>query len=305
MTTAAVRSLRLAWRLPGTVLLCLTLAMHSTKAQDAGALRARHAELRAALDANSFGRPIHIDSMHSAGDLRGDIHAVVQQPFSVVGPALQGMDHWCDIMMLHLDVKMCRWTQTGSDLLTVSTARKYDQSLESATAVEFGYRVVAATPDYLQVQLRADTGPMGTHDYRIVLEAVMLDARTTFVHLSYAYSQGFAGRLAMEAYLATLGRNKVGFTVVDHKPDGQPVYINNVRGLVERNCMRYFLAVDAYLSAFTLPPAEQMERRLREWHAASERYPLQLHEMEHEEYLAMKRREIQRQQSAVKPRAPG
>ena len=41
-------------------------------------------------------------------------------------------------------------------------------------------------------------------------------------------------------YLATLGRNKVGFTVIDHKPDGQPVYIGNVRGLVERNCMRYW-----------------------------------------------------------------
>lgn len=305
MNTTAVRSLRLAWRLPGTLLLCLMAAMQGANAQDAAALRARQTALQASLSSNAYNRPIHIESFHSFGDLRGEVYAVVQQPFSVVGPALQGMEHWCDIMMLHLDVKMCRWSQSGPDALTVSTARKYDQPLDSAAAVEFGYRVVASEPEYLQVQLRADKGPMGTHDYRIVLEAVALDAKTSFVHLSYAYSQGFGGRVAMEAYLATLGRNKVGFTVVDHKSDGQPVYIGNVRGLVERNCMRYFLAIESYLSAYTLPPGEQLERRLHEWHAGAERYPVQLHEMERDEYLAMKRKEIQRQQTTASGAKPG
>ena len=35
----------------------------------------------------------------------------------------------------------------------------------------------------------------------------------------HTYSQGFGGRIAMEAYLATLGRDKVGFTVVGRKAD--------------------------------------------------------------------------------------
>jgi hypothetical protein len=305
MNTIAVRSLRLAWRLPGALLLCLMAAMQGASAQDAAALRARYTALQTSLASNAYNRPIHIESFHNYGDLRGEVFAVVQQPFTVTGPALQGMEHWCDIMMLHLDVKMCRWSQAGADSLTVSTARKYDQPLESAAAVEFGYRVVASEAEYLQVQLHADKGPMGTHDYRIVLEAVAIDAKSSFVHLSYAYSQGFGGRIAMEAYLATLGRNKVGFTVIDHKADGQPVYIGNVRGLVERNCMRYFLAIESYLSAYTLPPGEQLERRLQEWHAGAERYPVQLHEMEREDYLAMKRKEIQRQQSTAKGAKPG
>jgi hypothetical protein len=304
MTAATVRSLHGAWRWPVLAWLWLIAAALPVQAQDSASLRARQALLAASLAANAYNRPIYIESMHNAGDLRGDIYATVQQPFAMVGPALQGMEHWCDILMLHLDVKMCRWSQAGTDLLSVSTARKFDQPLESAATVEFGYRVIASTADYLQVQLHADKGPMGTHDYHIVLEAVALDAKTTFLHLSYAYSQGFGGRIAMEAYLTTLGYKKVGFTVIDRKPDGQPVFIGNVRGLVERNCMRYFLAIEAFLTAYTLPPAEQLEKRLHEWHAGTERYPVQLREMEREDYLAMKRREIQRQQATAKPGKP-
>ena len=44
------------------------------------------------------------------------------------------------------------------------------------------------------------------------------------------------------------------------------------------------------------PVPEQLEKRLSNWHAGSERYPVQLHELERGEYLDMKRREIQRQQ---------
>ena len=294
MTTAAA-----------VLLLCLMTVLQPARAQDAATLRARHTALQPALSSNAFNRPIFIESIHNFGDLRGEVYAEVQQPFTLASPALQGMEHWCDILMLHLDVKMCRWTQSGAEALTVSTARKYDQPLESASAVEFGHRVVTATPEYLHVQLHAEKGPMGTHDYRIVLEAIPLDAKTSFIHLSYAYSQGFGGRIAMEAYLATLGRSKVGFTVIDHKADGHPVYIGNVRGLVERNCMRYFLAIEAYLTAYSLPQADQLERRLREWHAGTERYPVQLHEMERDDYLAMKRKEIQHQQATAKGVKPG
>ena len=50
-------------------------------------------------------------------------------------------------------------------------------------------------------------------DYQIVLEATPLNARRTFMHLSYAYTLGLAGRMAMSAYLAGAGRDKRGFSV--------------------------------------------------------------------------------------------
>jgi hypothetical protein len=61
--------------------------------------------------------------------------------------------------------------------------------------------------------------------------------------------------------------------------------------------MRYFLCIDTYLGAYSAPAAEQVEKRLHDWYAATERYALQLHELEQNEYLEMKRKEVQRQQS--------
>jgi hypothetical protein len=65
--------------------------------------------------------------------------------------------------------------------------------------------------------------------------------------------------------------------------------------VVERNTMRYFLAIDAYLAALAVPPAERLETRLAGWYAGVERFPVQLHELERDEYLAMKRKEVRRQ----------
>ena len=56
--------------------------------------------------------------------------------------------------------------------------------------------------------------------------------------------------------------------------------------------MRYYLAIEAFLGAVPVPPQERLEKRLREWFAAIERYPRQLHEMEQGEYLDMKRKSI-------------
>ena len=75
--------------------------------------------------------------------------------------------------------------------------------------------------------------------------------------------------------------------------EGQPVYINGVRGMVERNAMRYYLAIEAYFGAMSAPTAQQQqEKRLHDWFALTEEHPRQLHEMERDEYLAIKRREL-------------
>ena len=154
---------------------------------------------------------------------------------------------------------------------------------------------MAATTDYLQVLLTADEGPLSTKNYRIQVEAVPVDAKRSVVHMSYAYGYGFAAKIATQTYLATIGSAKVGFTILDRK-DGKPVYQGGVLGLLERNTMRYYLAIDAYLSAYSLPAADQFEKRIREWYASTERYAAQLHEMEQTEYLDMKRKEMRRQQ---------
>ena len=126
-----------------------------------------------------------------------------------------------------------------------------------------------------------------------------LDSSRSFVHMSYAYAYGAAARFAMSAYLATAGRDKVGFSVVGKGEDGKPIYIDGVRGVVERNTMRYYLAIEAYLGSLSAPPGEQQEKRLRDWYAATERHAQQLHEMDRDEYLTMKHHELQRQRTGA------
>jgi len=275
--------------------LAAALAPVAASAQDAATLRARHAALQDKFANNQFGRPLVLESVESSGDLKGDVYAVVDHPFAMVQQALQSADHWCDILILHLNVKRCKAGGGAAKTLNLSVGRKFDQPIEEAYQLNFAYRVVAATSDYLQVQLSADEGPLSTKNYRIQVEAVPVDAKRSVIHMSYAYGYGFAAKIAMQTYLSTIGSAKVGFTILDRK-DGKPVYQAGVLGLLERNTMRYYLAIEAYLSAYSLPAADQFEKRIREWYASTERYAPQLHEMEQSEYLDMKRKEMRRQQ---------
>ena len=92
----------------------------------------------------------------------------------------------------------------------------------------------------------------------------------------------------MDTYLATLGRDKVGFTVVGRTPAGEPVDVGGLRGTLERNTMRYYLAVDTYLDSMSQLPAERKQWRFATWYTATERYPRQLHELSRADYLALK-----------------
>jgi hypothetical protein len=299
-------ALQRSWlsRIAGCLVAVLLAALApgaGAQAGAAGRLLAKHAELRSQLGNNQFRKPLHLNSSESATRVTGDVHAVFEQPFAVLASALRGPDDWCEILILHINTKYCRASAVSPESnLNVWIGNNYDQPLDKAYAVAFRYRVAARTPDYLQVTLEADAGPFGTRDYRIVFEAVALEGGRTFIHLSYGYGFGAMARLALRAYLGTVGRNKVGFTVAGTQADGRPQLIGGPRGATERHTMRYFLAIEAFLGALSAPPRERLEKRLHDWFAATERYPRQLHEIEQGKYLDMKRREHQRQQAGMR-----
>ena len=271
-------------------------ATSAVDGHDASSLLARYGELTPQLQKNQFQRPLVLQSTESAANLKGDIYAVLDYPFATVSTAFNGPDHWCDMLILHLNTKYCRAvTQNGKSQLQVNVGKKHDQPLADAYRVNFSLAVAASTSDYLDVVLSARDGPMGTSDYRILLQAVALPNGRTFMHLTYSYAYGMAARIAMKAYLSTVGSDKVGFTRTQGGGDAQ--YIGGVRGVVERNTMRYYLAIDAYLSALGVAEPQQLERRLQTWFAATERYPRQLHEVSRDEYIEMKRSEYQRQRT--------
>ena len=298
-------TVRAKLRLLAVALVCSGMGLAHAVESDANAavLLAKYRALQAQPGSNQFKTPLYLESGETTDGVAGNIHALVDHPFATTAVALNGPGRWCDILLLHLNTKYCRASTDGqASALRVYIGKKHDQPLEDAYLVNFAWRVVAATPDYLKIMLTADEGPLSTYDYRIMLEAVPLDNGRTLLHLAYSYSFGFAGRVAMQAYLGTIGSDKLGFTAVGKQADGQTAYIGGMRGLVERNTMRYFLAIESYLGALSAPPQARLEKSLRDWFAAVERHPRQLHELEQGEYLEMKRKEYVR--ARVGPRAP-
>lgn len=279
----------------------LALASPITAAADAGQLLARHEQLREQLRNSPFGRGLHIDSAEQPDHLQGEVFAVLDHSFATVSEALKEPARWCDILILPFNTKYCHAVEgNGGPALQVRIGRKYDQPVEQAFRLEFALRKVAASNDYFETRLAAPSGPVGTRDYRIAVAAVPLDGgRRTFLQLSYAYGFGSFGRMAMQAYLSTAGADKVGFTITGRDAEGKPQFINGVRGAIERNAMRYYLAIDAYLDSLAAPPDKRVEERIRRWFAATERFPRQLREMPWPTYATMKMQEHERQQTLL------
>jgi len=268
-------------------LACTTAPGAEAEADTAAGLRERHARLAPELARSPFQRPLQLHSSEAGDQLQGSIDAIVEQPFAQAREHLQQPAAWCEILMLHINTKQC--THSGNSLL-VHVGRKHDQPLKDAYRVAFMLQPVAASTEHLDMRLSANDGPFSTRDYRIQLQAIPIAGGSkTFLHLAYSYRYGLAAKLALQSYLATLGAGKVGFT-----PDGKSGFIGGVRGAVERNTMRYYLAVDAYLASLSAPPAQQRAQRLDAWFTATEQYPRQLHEVERDAYLSMKQAEFRR-----------
>ena len=173
-------------------------------------------------------------------------------------------------------------------VLTFYSGRKVYQRPEDTTVLRYVFRVAAAGEDYFRVVLTADEGPLDTRDYALELEAMPLGAGGTFIHLGYAYRYGLGTRVALASYFATLGSGKVGFSVVGADADGNPIYVDGVEGLIERNSVRYQLAIQAYLDTLEVPEGQRFERRIERWFDLTERYRPQLFELQEEEYLRNK-----------------
>lgn len=258
---------------------------------DGPTLADRYETMRPRMVASAFGRLLVVDSGERNGRLHGVIHAELAEPFAPMAARLTTPRAWCDVIVLHVNVKGCA---ADGGFVTVYSGRKYYEPIDRTHAIRYAFHEVAARADYFRIVLAADAGPLGTRDYEIVLEAMPVGGRT-FVALHYGFRPSVGSRLATSAYLATAGSGKVGFTIVAAGSNGRPERIGGMRGIVERNAMRNFLALEAWLQTRDVPEADRFERRLQRMAASTERYPEQLVELPAAEYTAIKRREWQEQ----------
>jgi len=252
----------------------------------------------AQLETNSFGLPLVVESFERGDRVNVDVYGIFDYPFSSVVNMLKIPANWCDIVSLHLNVKACTYKEVpGAELLTFYVGRKVYQSPEDARQVLYRYRIVDQQKGYLDIILLADTGPFGTKDHRMRFEALPLDRGRTFVHVSYAYSDSAALRLAAKVYFATLGRSKVGFTVTGTDRNGKPVYIGGPRGSIERNAVRYYFAIQTFINSMRYPEESRFSMRTSEWYDLTSRYRIQLFELDKKEYLTFKATEHRNQET--------
>ncbi len=276
----------------------------------AAALLHRYQALRAQLAAKPLGVPARVDSSQEGDELHGEVYALLEQPFNSLLSQLTEPAVWCQLALLHLNTKACTTGQTGGrDWLTLYSGRKGFEAPGSAYPLRFAFQNTDVHPVHLEINLRAQAGPLGSSDYRITVAAIPV-AQGSFVRVSYAFRTSTMSRLATQVYLSTLGQGKQGFTVTGNDGDGKPQYVRGLRGVVERNAVRYYFAVQAYLECLSLPQPQRFERALARWFDLTEQYPVQLHEIERLDYLQSKRQEYDEQRrlqqtiDAAAPAAP-
>lgn len=250
----------------------------------------------ARLESNSFGLPLFLESYEQTGRVHVDVYGIFAYPFSSIVAALKVPANWCDIVSLHPNIKACTSRELpGGGLLTFYVGRKVYQPPEDAQQVVYSYRVVKQLPGYLDIVLSADKGPFGTFDHHMRFEALPLDGEKTFAHVSYEYSDSMALRLAGKAYFATLGIGKVGFTATGTDKNGNVTYIGGPRGAIERNAVRYYLAIQSFMKTLRYPEKQIFSMRINEWYELTIKYRLQLFDLDKIAYLASKTSEHKNQ----------
>lgn len=262
-------------------------------AGNASSLLAKRAEFLPQLQAKALGEPLHLVSEDTGNRLQADVYTELALPFAQVSAMLSTAETVCGVMFLHLNVRACQATRgPNGDGLVLMAGPKQGVTGGSIYTVNYTMHVDTSSPDYLRATLTAASGPLSTSNYRIVFELTPLEGQRSFLHFGYGYSYGIMARMALSIYLATAGRNKIGFTVVGTDKDGKPQYVQGERGSIERNVMRNYLALQAYTSVPSGTGQTPMDNRLRAWFALTERYTPQLHELTLDEYLAQKHEDL-------------
>jgi len=258
-------------------------------------LQHQYKELRELAKVGPFGVPLRIHSEETGDQVSAEVYGIIEHPFETVRETLRSPASWCEFAPLHINVKACTF-QSRSDgtSLTLYVGRKYYQAPESASPQSYFFSVQADDPDYLSVALSASQGIFGTSTHKLQLEATGVDDKTV-VALRSSYVPSALTRLATSIYLATAGRNKVGFSLEDGATDGRPRRVKGFRGLIERNVMRYYLAFEVFLDFHSIPAPNRLEASLNAVYDMLEQYPTQLHEVEKAEFLDTKRREHENQ----------
>ena len=172
-------------------------------------------------------------------------------------------------------------------MLNVYHTDKFSEPLDDAYQMEFVYRVSKLQPVYFDISLTAHEGPDHTKNHQLVLETIPIDKNITFIDLRYSFDYSALGYFLMTIF----GDTKIGFSIIDRHSDGNPFYVEGLRGLVERDVVRHCLAIVAYFDLLKTRPDRRFERRFSQLYDFTTRFKKQFSEMKKEEYLKYKNKD--------------
>ncbi|MEE8379533.1 MAG: hypothetical protein V3R49_04095 [Gammaproteobacteria bacterium] len=255
-------------------------------------LAVKYQELKNGLAKSIFGEPILLNSETGDNYVSGEVYALLDTPFPELDEMLSQPSQWCELAILHQNIKACTYDKNQ---LQFYVGRKHYQEPSDAYPIQYQFDKTSSSNHYLNIKLTAPSGPFGTSNYLTSIEAVPIDEQHSFIHFQYRYQFGFLADAAMRAYLATLGRKKVGFTVIGTYNNGEHIYIKGLQGVIERNVMRYIFAIQSVLEARKSTEEFRQTAQLVRWYAHISEHPKQLVGLTRQEYLDNKKREIKNQ----------
>lgn len=272
--------------------ICLIFFSAHVVAASSDDLRETYKEIEATLFNNIYDTPIHLESEMEKQMMRGDVYGIIYHPYKIVSENLASQKNWCDIMPQHLNIKACTYQYINNQCgLTFYSGRKFYEKADDVYHLDYQFKVTTLNDDYFRATLNSEEGLLDTTDYIISVEAIPLTKSSTFIHLSYEYKYGIWTSIVMSTYFTTLGRKKVGFTISGEDENKNPIYIKGIRGVIERNSMRYFFAIKSYLDTKNNPIKTRFIKRISNWFDLTEKHHRQLYEMDKEDYLKYKNME--------------
>lgn len=238
--------------------------------------------------------PLLVESKMNDGQVSGSVYALLNYPAHRIKEKLLQRETWCFIVHMHPNIKACLRDQSGNRIRVYFGSKKSNRTIQSQG---FVFQSGPQQNHYYGMALTANKGPYQTRQYYIVLEAVTYQKKSTILRLAYGYEYGRQARLMQHLYFSTIARKKEGFSLYKDKK-GRTVPVRGLQAAVERNSMRYFLAVRAFFETDA-----KNQSAYDYWFDLTSHYP-QLYELSKEQYLSNKDRE-RRHQSTLEKRFSG
>lgn len=209
--------------------------------------------------------------------------------------SLYGPEAWCELLFLHINVKACTYGNSeDGQWIKLYMGRKFYQHPKKAKQIKLEFNSGISDDDLNWATLTADEGPFNTSDYYIGLFAIEAN-NGIYVQLRSSQKADSVATSATDLYFKTLGKNKVGFSIVGTDHNGKPKYSGGAQAALERNVVRYLLAAQIYMQTHSQTGIDGMRNRTKLWYDATEKYAEQLHEVERDDYLRDKEKEYHHQ----------